>query len=226
MANIVLRQYQKYAVNSIFEYFKAGNKGNPLVLLPQGTGKSVVIADFVREAITQWPGTRIMMLTHVKELIEQNYAKLLSIWPTAPAGIFSAGLGAKDAFYPITFGGVSSVAKCKTPSIFGKIDLLIIDECHLVSPNDATEYNRIIKQLKKVNPFLKVIGFTATDFRLGHGKLTENDHLFTDVAVNMTTLDGFNWFFDEGYLVRLVPKRTKLTVDSSKIKMRQGEFVE
>ena len=223
---LVPRSYQRFAIDSLFKYFENGGKGNPLALLPQGTGKSVVIAQFVKEAIEKFPSTRILMMTHVKELIEQNFAKLLDVWPNAPAGIYSAGLGAKDAFYPITFGGVSSVAKCKTPSIFGKIDLILIDECHLVSPNDATEYNRIIKQLFKVNPYLKIIGFTATDFRLGHGRLTENDHLFTDVAVNMCTLEGFNWFFDQGYLARLVPKRPKLQIDSSKIHMKQGEFVE
>lgn len=223
---IVPRNYQETAIESIFKYFANGGKGNPIVLMPQGTGKSVCIGEFVKRALMRWPGTRIMMLTHVKELISQNHAKLINVWPNAPAGIYSAGLGAKDAFYPVTFGGVSSVAKCKTPSIFGKVDLLLIDECHLVSPNDATEYNRIIKQLKKTNSHLKVIGFTATDFRLGHGKLTENDHLFTDVAINMCTLEGFNWFFDQGYLARLVPKRTKLQVDASKIHTRQGEFVE
>ena len=223
---IVPRNYQETAIEAPFEYFINGGKGNPLVLMPQGTGKSVVIAFFVKRAIQRWPGTRILMLTHVKELIEQNYSKLRNIWPNAPAGIFSAGLGAKDSFYPITFGGVSSVDKCKDPDAFGKIDLLLIDECHLVSPNDATQYNRIIKKLKKKNPNLKVIGFTATDFRLGHGRLTENDHLFTDVAINMTTLEGFNWFFDQGYLARLVPKRTKMQVDPSKLHMRQGEYIE
>ena len=223
---IIPRDYQRTAIDATFKYFENGGIGNPLVLMPQGCGKSVVIAQFVKEAISQFSGTRILMLTHVKELISQNFAKLLDVWPNAPAGIYSAGLGAKDAFYPITFGGVSSVAKCKNIVIFGKIDLLLIDECHLVSPNDATEYNRVIKQLKKLNPYLKVIGYTATDFRLGHGRLTENDHLFTDVAINMCTLEGFNWFFDQGYLARLIPKRTKLQVDSSKIHMKQGEFVE
>lgn len=223
---MIPRDYQEAAINSIFKYFADGGIGNPIVLMPTGSGKSIVIGEFVKRTINKWPYTKVMMLTHVKELISQNKDKLLKVWPLAPVGIYSAGLGKKEAFFPVTFGGVSSVAKAKNFSNFGKIDLLLIDECHLVSPNDATQYNKIIKALKKINPTLKVIGFTATDFRVGHGKLTENDHLFTDVCIDMTTREGFNWFIENGYLVPLIPKRPKLQIDISSVHTRGGEYIE
>lgn len=223
---MIPRDYQESAIASIFKYFADGGVGNPIVLMPTGTGKSIVIGEFVKRTIQQWPHTKMMMLTHVKELISQNQDKLLKVWPLAPVGVYSAGLGKKETFYPVTFGGVSSVAKAKNFSSFGKIDLLLIDECHLVSPNDATQYNKIIKALKKINPELKVIGFTATDFRVGHGKLTENDHLFTDVCIDMTSLEGFNWFIEQGYLVPLIPKRPRLQIDISQVRMRGGEYIE
>ena len=186
------RDYQDAAVDSIFHYFTC-HSGNPLVVLPTGTGKSVVIGEFIRQAFEKYPQTRVMKLTHVKEIIEQNLDKLLTIWPTAPAGVYSAGLGRKEKHLPITFGGVGSVARA-TPDHFGRIDLLIIDECHLVSPNESTMYQKVIQGLKDLNPYLKVIGFTATPYRLGHGMLTDEGGLFTDICFNASELEAFNWF--------------------------------
>jgi DNA repair protein RadD len=219
------RSYQLDAKNAIFKYF-VDNAGNPLVVMPTGTGKSIVIGDFTRTAIQSYPGTRVMMLTHVKELIEQNLEKLLKLWPNAPAGLYSSGLGRKDSYYPVTFGGVGTVAKVKDFRIFGRVDLLLIDEAHLVSPKDETMYGKVIAALREINPKLKVIGFTATDFRLGHGRLTEGDHLFTDVCIDMSKRESFNWFISQGYLVPLIPKRPKLEIDPTGIHTRGGEYIE
>lgn len=83
---IQARSYQIEAVESIFNYF-AANYGNPLVAMPTGTGKSVVIALFLRRVFELYPNQKILCLTHVKELIVQNYNKFLSVWPEAPPGI-------------------------------------------------------------------------------------------------------------------------------------------
>jgi DNA repair protein RadD len=107
---IKLRYYQEDAISAIFKYFSS-HTGNPILALPTGTGKSIVIAEFVRRVLQTWPGQRIIMLTHVKELIAQNAAKLQSIWPNAPMGIYSAGLNSRDMMMPIVFGGVQSVSK-------------------------------------------------------------------------------------------------------------------
>ena len=123
-----LRDYQLQARDAIYQYFINGNKGNPLVAMPTGTGKSLVIADFIKSACIQYMNTKVLMLTHVKELIVQNMKTLINIWPTAPAGIYSAGLKQKNANYQITYGGIQSCHK--VPEIFGHIDLIIIDEIH------------------------------------------------------------------------------------------------
>ena len=218
-----LRDYQRYAVDSIYHYFEAGNDGNPVIAMPTGTGKSHVISDFIYELFQKWPTQRVMMLTHVKELIEQNASKLTSVWPFAPLGIFSAGLKSKQSNYPITFAGIQS---CRNAAaLFGHIDIVVIDECHLVSPNDNTSYQKFIKELKEINPQIKVIGLSATPYRLGLGMITEGG-IFTDICCDMTGMDAFNWFIDEGYLVPLIPRPMATELDLTGVKKRGGEYVE
>ncbi len=107
MSSIITpRYYQSEAEFSIFDYFASGKTGNPIVAMPTGTGKSIVIANFIRKIFSLWPNQRVMMLTHVKELIEQNAKKLIEVWPTAPIGVYSAGLNSRDFMMPIIFGGV------------------------------------------------------------------------------------------------------------------------
>ncbi|QDP52311.1 MAG: putative ATP-dependent DNA helicase [Prokaryotic dsDNA virus sp.] len=216
------RDYQEYGINEIFRYFMEGNTGNPVIAMPTGTGKSIVIAEFIRRAMSQYKGQRIMMLTHVKELIEQNYDKLLKLWPMAPVGIYSAGLGRKETNYPITFGGVASVYRAAHH--FGHIDLVFVDECHLIPRNSNTMYRKTLALLKKVNPNLKVIGLTATPYRVGMGLITDEGGLFDDICCDMTVMEAFNWFFDQGYLTMLTPKKTEVEIDVSKVGRQQGDF--
>lgn len=216
-----LRDYQEAAINSIWKYFSDGNTGNPIVAMPTGTGKSPVIGAFCKQVIERFPDQKIMMLTHVKELIEQNFEKLLLMWPTAPAGIFSAGLGRKETSPKIIFGGIGSVKNC--PEAFGHVDLLLIDECHRVNPSAETSYCKFIEALKEVNPNLKVIGFTATAYRLGLGMLTEGA-IFTDICIDMTTFECFNWFIAYGYLAPLTSKRTRLHINTEGVGLSGGEF--
>lgn len=233
---IKLRYYQEDAISAIFKYFSS-HKGNPILALPTGTGKSIVIAEFVRRVLQTWPGQRIIMLTHVKELIAQNAAKLQSIWPNAPMGIYSAGLNSRDMMMPIVFGGVQSVSKAierelKEPNNyipdhrkhFGHRDLIIIDECHLVSDSENTQYQYIINELRKINPLIKVIGLSATPYRLKHGMLTEGDSIFTDIPYDITGVESFNRLIAEGYLAPLYPRPTNAVINTNGIGLSGGDF--
>lgn len=226
------RPYQTEAVNSLWSYFSRA-KGNPIIAMPTGTGKSIVIARFLQSVFAYYPNQRIMILTHVKELIQQNYEKLMMVWPFAPAGIFSAGLNQKVHNRSITFAGIASVAK--KAALFGKIDLIMIDEGHLVSPSDVTMYQAFISALLAMNPNLKVVGLTATPWRLGHGHLidpvvnpdgSETQSIFTDVCFDITGVEPFNRLIAEGYLVPLVPRRTAVKLNVDDVHMRGGEFIE
>jgi DNA repair protein RadD len=217
-----LRDYQQFAVDSVWRYFSE-HDGNPLIAMPTGTGKSLVIAGLLRSMFAAYPKTRVLKATHVKELISQNFEKLVKLWPAAAGltGVYSAGLGRRDTFQPIIFAGIASIAK--KAHEFGFVDLLLIDEAHLVSPEKATMYRQLIEGLRKINPKLKVVGLTATPWRMGSGMLVESG-LFTDVCVDMTTMEAFNWFIAEGYLCPLIPKNPKTILDTSGVHVQSGEF--
>ena len=217
---IIPRSYQNDAREAVWDYFY-GRSGNPLVLMPTGTGKGVCIADFIRSALFAFPRTRIAVVTHVETLIEQNYNKMLELWPQAPAGIYSAGLDRRDVWCQITFAGIQSI--CDKPDLLLPVDIIIIDEAHLVSPKDETRYQKWIDGQRARNPQVKVIGYTATDWRLGLGKLTGNG-IFTDIAIDMTTPAAWNWFVDQGYLAPLHSKKTILRLDDAGISTVGGEY--
>lgn len=218
------REYQSWAVDEIWRYFESFT-GNPVIAMPTGTGKSHVIASMIRRMFVEYPSTRIMMVTHVKELIGQNYKKFVEAWPNAPVGIYSAGLKKKQSTFPITFAGIGSVAK--KAELFGHIDIVFIDECDLVSHNKNTMYRKFLKDLEKINPHVKVVGLTATPWRRGLGLITEEDGgIFTHIPVNMTGVEPFNWFIDQGYLIPLVSKPTRYTLDISQVHVVGGEYVE
>lgn len=224
------RWYQSGAVDALFDFFEVHGgttaeglpvQANPVVALPTGTGKALAIALFLKRAFGIYPGTRAMMLTHVKELVQQNAEELLEEWPNAPLGIYSAGLNRKDLMLPIIFGGVGSVVG--SIELFGFIDFLIVDECHLIGTEEEAEYLAIISALRLVNPYLKVIGFTATPYRMGLGLLTEGP-IFTHICYDQTGLEAFNRLIDEGYICPLLPRPTETTFDLTGVGMYQGDY--
>lgn len=218
-----LRYYQREAIDSIYNYF-ATQKGNPIVAMPTGTGKSVVIGGFAYEVLNRWPGQRLMVATHVKELVQQNAAKLEQMWNGAPYGIFSAGLNQRDISQPIIYGGVASMVK--NPLLFGHRDLLLVDECHLIGKSEAAIYNVLITGLRNINPKLKVIGFTATGYRMGMGYLTNGD-LFTDFCYDITGIEAFNRLIVEGYLALLISPRTAIGIDATGVHTASnGDYVQ
>lgn len=215
-----LRDYQQRTIDDLYAWFEAGHGGNPCLVLPTGAGKSHIIAALCKGALQTYPETRILMLTHVKELIEQNAEKMLQHWPGAPMGVFSASLRRKDLDEPITFAGIQSVRN--RGQEIGHIDLVIIDECHLVSHKDEGGYRKLIRELTDINPRLRVIGLTATPYRLGHGLITDEPALF-HALLEPVSIEELVY---KGFLATLRSKTTKNKLDVSKVHKRGGEFIE
>ncbi len=173
-----LRPYQRESIDALYEHWQSGG-GNGLIVIPTGGGKSLIIATLLREIMTTWPLMRVGMITHTKELISQNYAELLKVWPQAPAGIYSAGIGRRDTRHPILFCGVQSVWN-KT-DLIGRFDLLLIDEAHLISRSAGTMYGKFLAALKERQTDFRIVGLTATPYRLDSGRLDKGpDRLFQD----------------------------------------------
>ena len=189
-------------------------------IVHHNSGKSVIIAALCRDALQNWPETRILMLTHVRELIVQNAAKMRAVWPNAPLGIYSSGLRKKELGEPITFAGIQSV-RTKAKEL-GYYDICIIDECHLVSHKDEGGYRQLINDLIAINPHLRVVGLTATPWRLGHGRICDNGALFSDL-IEPVSIEEL--LFLE-HLAPLRSKRTDLQLDTSGVHKRGGDFIE
>lgn len=159
-----LRDYQQKAVDNTLKYFRK-TRHPAVIVLPTGAGKSLVIAELARIA-----QGRVLVLAHVKELVEQNYEKYKSY--DLSAGIFSASLGKKDWEEKAIFGSVQSVARAPD-EFFNDFSLLVIDECHRVAEEGSTQYQDVIKKLFERNPKLCILGLTATPYRLGLGWIYE-----------------------------------------------------
>ncbi len=212
------RDYQDRAIEALIRYFDH-KSGNPLVIAPTGSGKSVIIGALCHRILTTWPEQRLMILSHVKELLEQNFGKIKAFWPEASAGLYCAGLGEKRSRDPITVASIQSVYR--KPHIFGWRDLLLIDEAHLLSPESDSMYQAFIAGLKEINPRLKVIGFTATAYRLKTGMLHEGpNRLFTDIAIEIT-LDEL---LQAGHIAPLVSKSSVIQADLSTVGDVAGEY--
>ena len=208
-----LRDYQQKTLEDIKRSFSAGNK-NLCVVLPTGSGKSHVIAGFCEEN----KSSRILILTHVKELIEQNLEKL-QMHTEMDIGVYSAGIGRKE-IKQITIGGIQSVRSRIIQ--FGRVDFLIIDECHLINHKDSGSYRSVIEELSLINPDLKVLGLTATPFRLGHGLIIEKPAIFDFMICPVSVIE----LIRAGYLATLRSKITKEDLDVSKVGKRGGEYIE
>lgn len=215
----MLRDYQQRAIDELHNYLEKFD-GNPCLVLPTGSGKSHIVAEICRHSVQTWPDTRILMLTHVKELIEQNASKMLDAWPSAPLGIYSAGLKQRN-FDSITFAGIQSVRD--RAGEIGHIDLIIVDECHLINHNAEGGYRKIIDQLTTINPYLRVIGLTATPYRLGHGEIHKGDAIFDDLLDDIAPIPAL---IEKGFLSVLKSKLTGTHFNLDNVKKRGGEFVE
>lgn len=215
----MLRPYQQKAIDMTYEWLSK-NDGHPCLVLPTGAGKSHIVAAICKDAVQNWPNTRILMLTHSKELIAQNAEKMRQHWKNAPLGIYSASLRKKELGEAITFAGIQSIRN-KAKQI-GHIDLCIIDECHLISHKDEGGYRTLINELLEINFNMRVIGLTATPYRLGHGLITDKPAIF-DGLIHPISIEEL---IELGHLAPLRSKLTKYQLSTEGVHKRGGEFIE
>lgn len=216
---MALRDYQQRAIDLLYAWMRY-NAGNPCVVMPTGSGKSHVIAGLCRDILTRWPQSRILVLSHVKELLEQDAEKILLAWPEAPLGIYSAGIGSRDVGMPLTVAGIQSVRD--KASMLGYIDLVVVDEAHTISHKAEGGYRKLLDELKSVNPNMRIVGLTATPYRLGHGLISEHGAIFDGLVEPVSVAE----LVSRGYLAPLRSKLTDAQLSVDGVSRRGGEYVE
>lgn len=210
------RYYQSTAVDKTFDWFGEG-KEKPLIVLPTGTGKSLVQALFIQQILEQFPYVRIICATHSQELVQQNHDEIMAIWPECPAGIYSSGLKRKEAHKQILFCGIQSVYS-KAMQL-GHIDLIIVDECHSISRRADTMWGKFFEDCKVINPNLQIVGLSATPYRLDSGNLVP--HTFNGIAYDYSVIDAIK----DGYLCEIVSAKVETHLKTNGVHKRGGEYI-
>lgn len=212
-----LRPYQQEAVDAVYRYLRE-HEDNPCVVLPTAAGKSVVIGKIASDAVSLWNG-RVLILAHVKELLEQNASKVVSLVDGIPVGIYSAGLNSRDTDTPIVVAGIQSVYN--KADVLGSFDLIIVDEAHLIAPEGDGMYRTFLQDMKLINPHVRVIGFTATPYRLKGGLICQSENILNAVCYEI----GVKEMIAQGYLSPLISRAGRVEAKLTNLHVRGGEFL-
>lgn len=216
---INLRYYQYEAKQALYNYWRDNPEGAAILSLCTGSGKSIIIADITKDVIQKRDNIRVIILSHVSEILSQNANKLYTIWPEAPVGVYSASLKKKQVGTRIVVAGIQSVHR--KANVMGWFDLIIIDEVHLLSDKDQGMYRNFIKALQVINPKLRILGLSATPWRTKGGLLTEGESpLFDDIVYTYTMKQAI----DDGYLSPVISKHSLIQADLSDVHTVMGDF--
>lgn len=214
-----LREYQKQAIQSIYDFWTNKKGINPIIVCPTGSGKSLIIAKLCEDVCTYDDYSRVLILTHSKELIVQNHNELKGIWKDAPTGIYSASLKKRDLKNRIVFASIQSLAnKIKESQPF---DLIIIDEAHMVNQKEETRYKKVFNDLILKNENVKIIGLSATPYRQFGGYIYGKNKIFCDIAFDV----DIKFLIDNGFLVKPITKGALNQIDTSNLTIKKnGEY--
>jgi len=212
-----LRPYQQAAVDAVYEHLRH-HDDSPCVVIPTAGGKTPVMATICRDAVTRWNG-RVLVLAHVKELLEQAADKLRVICPGVEFGVYSAGLKRRDTEHAVIIAGIQSVYRraCDLDAF----DLVVIDESHMIPQEGDGMYRQFLADARTINPHLRIIGFTATPFRMKTGSICTPDGFLNSICYEV----GVRELIRDGYLCPLVTKAGRAKVDTAGLHVRGGEFI-
>ena len=203
------RQYQQDALEAIWNNLDI----HPLVSVPTGGGKSLIIAELCKRAIEMYKGTRIAIIVPKKELVTQNYQELIEQYPKAPVGIFCAGLNQKNA-KDITIATIQSIYKHDNLKPY---DLIIVDESHLISKNNDGMFHDFFSYHENA----KIIGLTATPYRMKSGYLHKGEGALFDKLVYECDIRSL---VKDKYLSPIVSYSGSKQADLTNVHIRAGEF--
>jgi len=216
---ITLRPYQAEAVDAVYNHLRT-RADSPCVVIPTGGGKTPVMATICRDAVQKWGG-RVLVLAHVKELLEQAADKLHTMAPDLwnRIGVYSAGLKSRDTEHPIIVAGIQSVYRRAME--LDRFDIILIDEAHMLPPDGEGMYRTFLADAQVVNPNVRLIGLTATPYRMTSGMICGPDNLLNHVCYEV----GVRELMMQGYLCQLRSKAGSRKVNTTDLHIRGGEFI-
>lgn len=200
-------------------------KGRKLIVVPTGGGKSLIGAQICLDEVAFG---RVLMLTHIKELVEQNESELRGLAPELDIGVYCSGLKRWEWNADIVIASVQSIYK-KLDEL-DSITLIVIDECHRITPVGGKMYRAVLEHF----PGIPVIGMTATPFRTGTGYLAPvpNDQgvigpktdnmIFDQIAYSIE----YETLVAEGHLVPFAKLGSELAYSDEGLHMKAGEFIQ
>ncbi len=214
---MILRPYQTEAVEAVYEFLRTRDD-NPCVVMSTASGKTPALATICRDAVQRWGG-KVLILAHVKELLEQAAEKLRAVAPDLPFGVYSAGLKRRDLGYAVTIAGIQSVYQ--RAADVGAVDLVIVDECHLIPEDGEGMYRQFLADMQTINPRVRVVGFTATPFRMKTGTICAPENILNAICYEI----GVRTLIVQGYLCPLRTKAGTQKPNTDQLHVRGGEYV-
>lgn len=205
---MALRPYQLNAVKAVHKEWDSGNK-NTLVVMPTGTGKTIVFSQIVKDQVAK--GEKVLILAHREELLKQAADKL-----KASSGMESALEKAANTSIgsglDVVVGSVQTLRQKSRLEKFSKdyFGTIIIDEAH---HSAADSYKNILEYFNQA----KVLGVTATPDRADMKSLSD---VFDSLAFEYKLPEAIN----DGYLCKIRTKTIPLKVDISKVHTLAGDF--
>ena len=212
-----LRSYQAEAKAALYDYLR-NEDGNPCVVIPTAGGKSICIASVAADAVNLWGG-RVLILAHVKELVDQNSKELQGLCPEMPIGVYCAGLDRRDTKEPVIVAGIQSIYN--KIDLFEPFDLVMVDEVHMVPPDGEGRYQTFLNAAKAKNPNIRMIGWTATPFRTQGGLICKPENLFNKICYEANIKN----LIDAGWISNITAKAGSANPDLDHLHIRAGEFV-
>jgi DNA repair protein RadD len=214
---ITLRPYQEDVKTAVYDHLRSRDD-NPCAVVPTAGGKTPIMASICKDAVGLWGG-RVLILAHVKELLEQTADKLKVVCPEIGFGIYSAGLKRRDTQNPVIVASIQSVYKkaCELDAFH----LIMVDEAHLIPLEGDGMYRQFLADAKVINPELRIIGFTATPYRLKTGPICTPDGFLNHICYEV----GVRELIRDGFLCPLISKAGRAKAELSSLHVRGGEFV-
>ena len=205
------RPDQQQAHNAIIAALDAGIT-RPLAIEPMAWGKSVLLA--MLASTLSGRGQRVLCLAHRKELLEQNLGVLRRLNPDIDVGLCAANLKSDNTGARLVIGSTATIYR--RLARIGHVDVILLDEAHLLGPGSSTMLARIRKALGEP----PLIGVTATGFRTDSASLI--DAGIFDAIVHETPIGDA---LAAGLLCPLVTKTPRQgRIDLSNVPIVAGEF--